>query len=427
MSVVLQVEAVSKRYRLGVISHRRLARDLESWWARVRGREDPNSCVIDPRRGRTTGQDGDEFWALRDITFDVRDGETVGIIGRNGAGKSTLLRILSNITSPTTGAVRIKGRIASLLEVGTGFHPELTGRENVYLNGAILGLTRRDTAARFDSIAEFSGVTEFLDTPVKRYSSGMRVRLAFAVAAHLDPDILIIDEVLAVGDAAFQHKCLGKLGQAAREGRTVLFVSHDMAAVEALCRRGVVLEEGRVVFEGSQSEAVRTYLDAAIPQGSDLSARDDRRGSGEIRVKAVEFFTEGRPAAALQAGADAEVHLAFERDGNVDFPQLNVSITVCNQLDTPIFHQSNTLSNTEFGALPRRGTFVCHIPRLPLPPTKYRVHYSIRAQSKIKEAIDELDAAAEFSVVGGDFFGGGRLPPPRSGVCLVDARWEVRG
>ena len=256
MTTAISIQNVSKAYRLGVIGHGTLREDLQSWWARVRGREDPNRII-----GSKEAIEGDTLWALRDVSFDVEQGSVWGIIGANGAGKSTLLKILSRVTAPTGGQIKVRGRVASLLEVGTGFHPELTGRENIFLNGAILGMTKVEVRKKFDEIVAFSEIEKFIDTPVKRYSSGMYVRLAFAVAAHLDPEILVVDEVLAVGDAAFQKKCLGKMGAVAKEGRTVLFVSHNMGAVRNLCQQGVVLRNGRVAYKGSANDAVDFYLD----------------------------------------------------------------------------------------------------------------------------------------------------------------------
>ena len=241
--VVISVEGLGKRYQLGNIGTGTLSRDLNKWWARYRGKEDPYS-TLDPEQIDT--RKNPDFWALQDLNFEVKQGEALGIIGKNGAGKSTLLKILSRVTSPTRGEIKVDGRIASLLEVGTGFHPELTGRENIFLNGAILGMTKREIKSKLDEIIDFSGVEQHIDTPVKRYSSGMYVRLAFAVAAHLEPEILIVDEVLAVGDADFQKKCLGKMNQVTGEGRTVLFVSHSMGAIQALCNRGIILKSGKV-------------------------------------------------------------------------------------------------------------------------------------------------------------------------------------
>lgn len=261
-NTVLQVENLWKEYQLGAMSHHSLSRDLQSWWAKVRGKEDPNAPI-----GSTLQHSEDErFWALQDVSFEVKQGDILGIIGRNGAGKSTLLKILSQVTVPTKGEVRFKGSIASLLEVGTGFHPELTGRENIFLNGAILGMSRQEIRQRFDEIVAFSEIERFIDTPVKRYSSGMYVRLAFAVAAHLEPEILIVDEVLAVGDAAFQRKCLGKMGDVACSGRTVLFVSHNMQAVLNLCQRAMLLESGRLALSGTSAEVVDAYLASTLRQ-----------------------------------------------------------------------------------------------------------------------------------------------------------------
>lgn len=268
--VVIRVENLSKQYRLGSINHGTLARDLQSWWARLRGKEDPN-LRLDQTVMPSKMAGADRFWALRDLSFDVKQGEVLGIIGGNGAGKSTLLKILSRVTTPTTGEVKISGRIASLLEVGTGFHPELTGRENVFLNGSILGMSRQEISTKFDEIVSFAEVEKFIDTPVKRYSSGMYVRLAFAVAAHLEPEILIVDEVLAVGDAQFQMKCLGKLEEVGRSGRAVLFVSHNMTAIKQLCQKVILIQSGRIADMGTPEEVVQQYL---VNSGHSEAAED---------------------------------------------------------------------------------------------------------------------------------------------------------
>src|SRR5437773_7194283 len=278
MSTVIEVDDLWKKYRLGVIGTGSLRHDFERWWHRVRGKPDPHSKLdqgsevrnrkselatnVDHQiSGVSPSLGDDEMWALRGVSFEVKQGEILGMIGRNGAGKSTLLKILSRVTAPTSGEVRVKGRIASLLEVGTGFHPELTGRENVFLNGAILGMTKAEIRSRLDEIIDFSGVEKFIDTPVKRYSSGMYVRLAFAVAAHLNSEILIVDEALAVGDAAFQKKCLGKMGDIAREGRTVLLVSHNMGFISSLTQRAMVLDNGKQKFFGNTATAIPPYLE----------------------------------------------------------------------------------------------------------------------------------------------------------------------
>jgi lipopolysaccharide transport system ATP-binding protein len=258
--IILKAENISKQYRLGQVGTGTLSHDLNRWWHQIRGKEDPYLKIGDTNDRSTKGT-SDYVWALQDINFEVERGEVLGIIGKNGAGKSTLLKILSKVTAPTTGSIKSRGRIASLLEVGTGFNPELTGKENIFLNGAILGMTKKEITSKLDEIIEFSGCERYIDTPVKRYSSGMTVRLAFAVAAFLEPEILVIDEVLAVGDAEFQKKAIGKMQDISRgEGRTVLFVSHNMAAVKSLCTRGIVLENGKVVFEGGIGEAISEYL-----------------------------------------------------------------------------------------------------------------------------------------------------------------------
>ncbi len=259
MSVVIKVENVSKRYHLGKTGTNTLKGDFQRWWARKRGKEDPFASVVEKSQ-----VEGAEFWALKDINFEVRQGEAVGIIGKNGAGKSTLLKILSRITLPTTGSIKVKGRIASLLEVGTGFNPDLTGRENIYLNGSILGMTKAEITKKFDEIVDFSGIERFIDTPVKRYSSGMYVRLAFAVAAHLESEILILDEVLAVGDAEFQKKCLGKMDDVAhKQGRTILFVSHNLGSIRSICNKGIYLQKGMLRSSGSIAEVASVYLDSS--------------------------------------------------------------------------------------------------------------------------------------------------------------------
>jgi lipopolysaccharide transport system ATP-binding protein len=257
MSTVISIENVSKSYRLGMIGGGTLRDDLARWWAALHHQPDPNAKIGEEHHARRIGE---EFWALQNISFQVNEGEILGIIGRNGAGKSTLLKILSRVTAPTSGCIKIKGRIASLLEVGTGFHPELTGRENVFLNGTILGMTKAEIRKKFDEIVAFAEIDEFIDTPVKRYSSGMYVRLAFAVAAHLESEILILDEVLAVGDAQFQKKCLGKMGDVSRAGRTILFVSHNLQAMAALCTTAIVLKRGELTEQGSPRALITNYL-----------------------------------------------------------------------------------------------------------------------------------------------------------------------
>lgn len=422
MSTVIKIEGLSKQYRFGVINRGMLYRDIQSWIAKMRGKDDPNRPLLEPGAQK---RKQDRFWALEDVTFDIAEGDVVGIIGRNGAGKSTLLKVLSEITTPTRGRVLMKGRVASLLEVGTGFHQELTGEENVYLNGAILGLTRRQIRTRFDEIAEFSGVSDFLSTPVKRYSSGMRVRLAFSVAAHLDPEILIIDEVLAVGDAAFRHKCMKRLGEIANEGRTVLFVSHNMTAVEHLCTRGVVLEQGRVVFTGSQQEAVRHYLANSAGDDGLLVNRTDRQGTGQLRVVKIDFRDEhGSNVSIARPGVPLDICLHYESQSDVGLNEIAVHIAIDTPMEAQVFAQSNLYTDGPF-SVSRKGVFVCRIPELPLPPAGYRISYKVDRTGDTTRRLDSLENAVPLQVEGGDFFGTGQMPDSSKGLCLVRARWHL--
>jgi lipopolysaccharide transport system ATP-binding protein len=293
--VAIKVENLGKQYRLGEVGTGTISHDLNRWWARMRGKEDPFAKVGETN-DRTTKGSSDYVWALRDINFEVKAGEVLGIIGRNGAGKSTLLKVLSKVTAPTTGNIKIQGRIASLLEVGTGFHPDLTGRENVYLNGAILGMSKSEINRKFDEIVDFSGVERYIDTPVKRYSSGMYVRLAFAVSAFLEPEILIVDEVLAVGDAEFQKKCLGRMKDVSRnDGRAILFVSHSMAAVKNICTTGLLMKNGQLAFQGTADEVVDYYIANFLNFNSDtrvelLGTPREYDKSRSIEFKSIEFL-----------------------------------------------------------------------------------------------------------------------------------------
>lgn len=287
--VVIKVDNLSKLYRLGQVGTGTLSHDLKRWWALVRGKEDPY-LKIGIENDRTQNVASEYAWALKDINFEVNKGDVLGIIGKNGAGKSTLLKLLSRITNPTTGEIKIKGRIASLLEVGTGFHPELTGRENIFLNGAILGMKKKEIERKFDEIVDFSGVRMYIDTPVKRYSSGMYVRLAFGVAAHLDPEILIVDEVLAVGDAEFQKKCLGKMKEVSGEGRTVLFVSHNMGAIKNLCTKGLLLTKGKMEYMGDIDTIVTKYMKSQLAKSKIEYTHTDKDASNEfVHIETVEL------------------------------------------------------------------------------------------------------------------------------------------
>jgi lipopolysaccharide transport system ATP-binding protein len=373
---------------------------------------------------RTNQNERNLFWALRNVSFEVKRGEVVGIIGRNGAGKSTLLKILARVTEPTNGRVELYGHVNSLLEVGTGFHPELTGRENIFVNGAILGLKNREIKRLFDEIVAFAGIEKFLDTAVKHYSSGMYMRLAFSVAAHLNPDILIIDEVLSVGDAQFQKKCLNKVQDVAQSGRTVLFVSHNMAAVENLCQRGVVLEQGKVIFVGERTSAISHYLESTNKNFDlDLKDRTDRTGSGEVRVTAIEIKDlKGKPLYNVMSGQDVDIYFKFERLPNFRRSNVIMSLMVRTYLDVPVFLQHNRLTGDNWNSLPQTGAFVCRLHKLPLPPASYRLGLSIMCDN---EYLDNIDDAGELNVIEGDFYGSGEVPPITHGCCLVDAEWRL--
>jgi lipopolysaccharide transport system ATP-binding protein len=422
MSPVIKVENLGKRYRLGVINRQMLYLELQSWWARVRGQPDPNAPLIEknPRRSGAS-----EFWALQDVSFEVQEGDVVGILGRNGSGKSTLLKILSEITTPTTGRAMLKGSVASLLEVGTGFHPELTGRENVYLNGSILGMSRADIDAKYNEIAKFAGVEEFMDTPVKRYSSGMKLRLAFAVAAHLEPEILILDEVLAVGDADFQQKCLGRIGEVARGGRTILFVSHNMAAVQSLCNRGIVLDEGRVVYTGGAADAVSYYLHTINPAGGSLRERTDRSGSGDVRLVGLELRDmDGKPITSVWSGQDVDVCFFLENHTSNPFPKLHLDFVVKNQLELVVFKQHNKGQMERWGKLSRKAMAVCRVRNVPLPESVYQIDVRIRHDA-MGQVMDQVSSALEFTVMGSDFFGPSDLSRSSKYACLVRGDWRL--
>lgn len=337
---VIKVEKLSKAYRLGQIGTGTLTNDLRVWWhTRLLKRPNPMLKIGQVDHGNRAGE---TIWALKDVSFDVQQGEVLGIIGRNGAGKSTLLKILSRVTAPTSGCVNVKGRIASLLEVGTGFHPELTGRENIYLNGAILGMTREEVKRKFDEIVAFTEIEQFVDTPVKRYSSGMYVRLAFAVAAHLESEILLVDEVLAVGDAEFQKKCLGKMGDvASKEGRTVLFVSHNMGAVRNLCPESILLHKGSIEFSGESFIVIKKYAESAqcndkYAIASEVDCAEyPHSGSGEAKIIHAKIFNS-RGDLTNDFDMDEEIHLEFTIDNPHEL-QLNHAIEIIDQNDYPLF------------------------------------------------------------------------------------------
>ena len=363
----------------------------------------------------------DVLWALRDVSFAIREGEVVGFLGGNGAGKSTLLKILSRITEPTEGRATIRGRVSSLLEVGTGFHNELTGRQNVYMNGTILGMKRREIDRKFEEIVDFAGVERFLDTPVKRYSSGMKVRLAFSVAAHLDPEVLIIDEVLAVGDAEFQRKCLGKMQDVAGSGRTVLFVSHNMGAIQALCSRAIALKAGRIVEDGETADVVRNYLASKTVQDYIGFAADNphRRTPGSVVFTGGRILNaDGEPVSSLIAGEPATFE--FEYDNPDGATALEPGIVIRNSESIAVFRLDPRYCGTEFAFGPR-GTLRCTLPRLALPFGEYRVGLVMRVRDELS---DNIENAMVFSVESSSFFPTALMPRRRISTALTDQVWS---
>jgi homopolymeric O-antigen transport system ATP-binding protein len=417
LDIVIRSEALSKSYVLGArVDRGKTFRDTLAGAA---------SGAVGRLRAGGRGdrkRERDVVWALRDVSFEVERGDVVGIIGRNGAGKSTLLKILSRVTEPSAGRAHIRGRLGSLLEVGTGFHGELTGRENVYLNGAILGMRRAEINRRFDEIVSFAEVARFLDTPVKRYSTGMLVRLAFAVAAHLETEILLVDEVLAVGDVGFQRKCIGKMSEVAGEGRTVFFVSHNMATMQALCRRGIFLEGGRVHTDGSIVEAVTGYLRSVEQAGTiDLEQRTDRRGWHEVVLSSVEI-TGAQHDELLATGRPARFSFRTKLREGDDSGRLSCTFVIVNHLGQAV----TTLASVEHGpndvedpAQP--GTFVCEIDELPLVPGRYRVDVEIQGRSYLQ---DGIEGAAVFDVEQGTLEGR-PVAGGSAGDVAVAHRWIV--
>ena len=374
------------------------------------------------RRGRRPKKQ--EFWALQDVDFEVQQGEMFGVIGHNGAGKSTLLKILSRITPPTLGEARLRGRVGALLEVGTGFHPELTGRENIFLNGAILNMRRAEIQRRFDEIVEFADIGPFIDTPVKRYSSGMQLRLAFSVAAHLEPEILIVDEVLSVGDMAFQQKCLDRMEGASREGRTIVFISHNLGAVRNLCDRAMLLSRGRVHAIGGVGQVIGEYVgevERDLPRS--LRERENRDGTGELRFVEMRLEREGRVIDSPTSGDDLDIVLNYETARDRPFRTVNFGITVFSLEDsTPLLNLSSETVGAVFRDVPPQGEVRCRLHNTPLPAGQFFM--SITADLA-GEMLDGVHRAFEMTVTGGDFYGSGRQPHPDHRTVLVPHEWSV--
>ena len=418
MSTVIQIENLSKYYRLGLIGGGTLREDVNRWLAKLQGKPDPLLKVGETDHGNR--KDG-QIWALRDINLEVKEGEILGIIGRNGAGKSTLLKILSRITAPTEGRIKIKGRVGSLLEVGTGFHPELTGRENIYLNGTILGMSKAEVTRKLDEIVEFAEMAQFIDTPVKRYSSGMTVRLAFAVAAHLEPEILVIDEVLAVGDAAFQKKCLGKMEDVSRAGRTVLFVSHNMASIEALCSRVVLLNAGYVEYDGETQEGVAKYISTAVAATDEpLSLRKDRKGNGRAIITDFYFCDEeGNRQDIILSGKSVLVRIEYIAEE--ELRNIRVGFNIYERPGEVLMNFNSQTVDGNIDAAPSRGILTCFIPKFPIRAGCFFGNATLQVAGEIS---DWVQSAFRINVEAGDFYGTGKLPS--QGKLLTEYSWTLQ-
>lgn len=413
---IISVRSLSKRYR---IPPRQLSSGSKSRWRGILAA--PFSYLTTNLRPPT---EDETVWALRNVSFEVKQGEIVGIIGRNGAGKSTLLRILSRITAPTEGQARIRGRVGSLLEVGVGFHPELTGRENIYLNGAILGMKKSEIDSKLDEIVSFAEVEKFLDTPVKRYSSGMYVRLAFSVAAHLESEILLVDEVLAVGDVAFQRKCLGKMQNVAGGGRTVLFISHNITAVAAMCSQGILLSQGHLVSQGSTGAVISSYLEQVkSQQGCRLADCADRRGDGRVRITDVVVENvAGQPVENVRTGDDISLRIVYTSPGDQMLRNVQFSLHFFTILNQPILNLWNEMVGNNFSTLPPRGQVRCRVPRLPLLAGQYIFNVYCEVNMGIADWV--LNAGV-LDVTAGDFFGTGRTVGDGVDLIVVPNQWEV--
>jgi lipopolysaccharide transport system ATP-binding protein len=403
INTVIKIEHLTKKYDLGVINTGTLTRDLNTWWARLLGKPDPYAKIGQEQQNNIKGS---SILALDDVSFTVQQGEVLGIIGPNGSGKSTLLKILSQVTAPTSGVVKVKGRIGSLLEVGTGFHPELTGRENIYLNGAILGMTRGEVDSKFDEIVDFSGVEKFIDTPVKRYSSGMYVRLAFAVAAHLDPEILIVDEVLAVGDAEFQKKCLGKMGDVASEGRTVLFVSHNMNAIEQLCHSGMLLEKGKIeIYSNKAENVINQYLN---PRKliSNSKWQNEQNNNGSPYFSLQELYLTDKESNLLQKAVknNSEVYINFEFIIQTLDPALEIAYALYDDKHRLVYISQHTDTPRESWPILKNGhnKLITKIPPHFLNEGKYYIkpRVSIYKRMWVLDPIKH-NILVDFEIVGG--------------------------
>ena len=420
MSVILKAKNISKQYRLGLVGTGTLSDDLKRWWYQVRGKEDP-FLKVGSVNTRNTKATEDYVWALRDINFEVKQGEVLGIIGKNGAGKSTLLKLLSRVTAPTTGSIKTRGRIASLLEVGTGFHPELTGRENIFMNGAVLGMTKSEIKRKLDEIITFSGCEKYIDTPTKRYSSGMTVRLGFAVAAHLEPEILVVDEVLAVGDAEFQKKAIGKMHDLSTgEGRTVLFVSHNMGSIQNLCTRVIVLNNGSTRFTGNVEEGVSLYLshNSVNDKNLKLSERKDRIGGQNFKFTEISIYdSSNKKQLSLLSGSEYTFKINYRLKFRLE--DVRIRLMFVDNKNVIRFLCNNLFSSTVQKLEPTdKGEILCSIPRFPLPKGEFSIQLTCASGEKYE---DDIKETIHFNIIGGDFFNSGKEQVSKEGVLVQNS------
>ena len=418
MATAIEFNHVGKQYRLGLVSTRTLSHDFNRWWqTAILKKEDPY-LKIGETNDRTTTGSSEYVWALRDIDFKVEQGDVVGIIGKNGAGKSTLLKLLSKVTGPTVGSIRARGRIGSLLEVGTGFHPEMTGRENIYMNGAIMGMTKADVTRKLDEIIDFSGCERYIDTPVKRYSSGMTVRLGFAVAAHLEPDILVVDEVLAVGDAEFQKKAIGKMQEVSHgEGRTVLFVSHNMASIKNLCKNGVLLENGGVRFIGNIEDVVNEYLiNRDVVHLDNLMSRFDNRPLPNSYIERICFKgANGDEIHSAMAGEPLDIEVFFHNGLRKD---AGINIGIYDSLGDKRLHLSTEYICSKLAFNNKlEGSALFHFDKCPLPGGSYVLNFTFWVQG---ERMDWIQNMVTLDVSDGDFYRCGKIPSSKENHILLD-------
>jgi lipopolysaccharide transport system ATP-binding protein len=396
------IEGLSKTYHRGKVIRGDLRNTLASWWSGI-------------------GKEKEEFYALQDVNLTIGQGDVMGIVGPNGAGKSTLLKLVSKITFPTKGRITIHGTLSSMLEVGTGFHPELTGRENIYLNGAIIGMRRDEVNRKLDSIISFSGIEQFLDTPVKHYSSGMYVRLAFSVASHLEPDILLIDEVLAVGDQDFRKKCMDKLLDVSGEGRTIIIVSHQMSYLKDLCHSGVYLHSGKIMYQGTIDDTINHYVNHySEAKRVSVKEREDRRGSGIVRLSAIELLDEhGQLLWSIPSGKPVSIKLQIESTSSSAY-NVVIQLEFYDMYGQLCFVANNSLSNTSIPKINGSQTIICHIPKFPLNTNMYFINSAIYVANVLS---DEVVNAATIEVEPGLFYETGKLPPPNKGF-LVEYSWK---